>query len=168
MNTIALLLLQSLIIVWLAINIWQRRKAQKSLQKSENTLRRAQKVAGLGFWETQFDSECLTWSEEVYRMFGLRPEEFDNTREAFYRLVHPEDRQRVRDLFERAARGRGRVQPRSPDCSLGRKRLPCSRTGGIAPGCLRPAIGMLGIVLDISRRKQAEEEREALRQLSQN
>lgn len=163
----ALVIVQSLIIVWLLINIGQRRRAQKALELNEDKLKRAQKVAGMGFWETQFDSGHLTWSEEVYRMFGLRPEEFDNTRESFYRRVHPEDRERVRDLFERAARGEAEysldhriVLPGEGVCHVHEQAELLKDASG-------QPVGMLGIVLNISRRKQAEEEREALRQLSQ-
>ena len=105
MNIGALLLLQSLIIAWLAITVWHRRKAQKALEKSENTLKRAQKVAGMGFWESDFDSGRLSWSEEVFELFRLTPEQFDGTREAFFAQVHPDDRERVSVAFERAMQG---------------------------------------------------------------
>jgi len=167
MNIVALLLLQSLIIIWLAVSVWHRRKAQKALEKSENTLKRAQKVAGMGFWESDFDSGRLSWSEEVFELFRLTPEQFGGTREAFFAQVHPDDRERVSAAFKRAMQGE---EEYSLDHRIvlpgGEVRYVHEQAELIRNASGKPC-GMLGVVVDISRRKRAEEEWEALRQLSQ-
>jgi PAS domain S-box-containing protein len=167
MKIVALLLLQSLIIIWLAVSVWHRRKAQEALKKSENTLKRAQKVAGMGFWESDFDSGRLSWSEEVFELFRLAPEQFGATREEFFARVHPDDRERVCEAFRRAMQGE---QEYSLDHRIvlpgGAVRYVHEQAELMRNASGKPS-GMLGVVVDISRQKQAEEEREALRQLSQ-
>ena len=70
-----------------------------ALQKSEQRLSRAQAIAHLGSWEFDLVDNRLTWSDEVYRIFGLRPQEFPTTYEAFLDAVHPEDRAMVNDAY---------------------------------------------------------------------
>jgi diguanylate cyclase (GGDEF)-like protein/PAS domain S-box-containing protein len=52
----------------------------------------AQAVAHLGSWEWDVGTDRILWSDELYRLFGLNPEEFAATYEAYLDRVHPEDR----------------------------------------------------------------------------
>ncbi len=77
------------------IDITQRKKAEEALTDSEERLKRSQEIAHLGSWELDLENDKLTWSDEVYRIFGLRPQEFDATYEAFLSYIHPDDRSAV-------------------------------------------------------------------------
>ena len=73
----------------------RRRKAEDTVHKSEGMLKRAQEIAHLGSWELDLANNRLFWSDEVYRIFGLQPQEFDATYGTFLEAVHPDDRAAV-------------------------------------------------------------------------
>jgi two-component system, chemotaxis family, CheB/CheR fusion protein len=81
--------------VHIARDITERKRMEEGLRKSEERLKRAQEISHLGSWELDLTNNELIWSDETYRIFGLQPQEFRATYEAFLEAVHPEDRDRV-------------------------------------------------------------------------
>ncbi len=81
--------------VHVARDISERKKAEEALRESEKRLSRSQEIAHLGSWELDLKENRLTWSDEVYRIFGLKPQEFEATYEAFLAAVHPDDKEAV-------------------------------------------------------------------------
>ena len=84
----------------------ERKLVEDSLQKSEASLTNEQKIAHLGNWEWNIITNELRWSDEIYRIFGLTPQSFSATYEAFLNSVHPDDREFVKKsvndaLYER-------------------------------------------------------------------
>ncbi|HSG06689.1 MAG TPA: PAS domain-containing protein, partial [Nitrospiria bacterium] len=61
----------------------------KKLEKSQESLSEAQRVARIGNWDWNIKSNELKWSDEIYRIFGLDPQTFGATYEAFLEAVHP-------------------------------------------------------------------------------
>jgi len=74
------------------------------LVRSEQSLARAQRIARLGGWELDLESDELRWSDQVYELFGLRREDFPRTFEAMLDRLLPGDRERLRDARQEAQR----------------------------------------------------------------
>ena len=66
---------------------------------NEKILKKSQKIADLGNWEIDLKNNRLFWSEEIYKIFGLNPQEFEPSYESFLELVHPEDREKVEKAY---------------------------------------------------------------------
>ncbi len=82
--------------------IEEKNIAVEEMKKSRESLARAQEIAHLGSWDWNIEKDDLKWSEEVYRIFGQEPEDFDPSYETFLEFVHPDDREFVTDAIERA------------------------------------------------------------------
>ncbi|MBF0145398.1 MAG: PAS domain S-box protein [Magnetococcales bacterium] len=82
-------------------DITDRKNAEEALQKSQRGLARAQELAHLGSWDWDIPANVITWSDETYRIFSLKPQEFHATYEAFLWAVHPDDRQLERTAMSR-------------------------------------------------------------------
>ena len=83
-----------------AHDITQRREAEAELQAHAAHLAEAQRIGRLGTWEWDIASDRVYWSEQMFRVFGIRPAEFTPTVAGFMQLVHPEDRERVQSIVE--------------------------------------------------------------------
>ena len=86
-------------------DISQRTEREQSLRDSQRKLSEAQRVAHLGSWEWDIPENKVTWSEELHRIYGTTPNDFEASYEAFLERVHPEDRERVAELVEAAYGG---------------------------------------------------------------
>ncbi len=64
----------------------------KALESSEDRLNRAQSIAKVGSWELNLITNKMTWSDEIFRIFGLEKQAFEATYAAFLDIVHPADR----------------------------------------------------------------------------
>jgi PAS domain S-box-containing protein len=83
-------------------DITERKQTEEALRKSEKLLSRAQEIAHTGSWTLDLTENRLTWSDEVYRIFGYEPREFAATYEAFLDAVHPDERVMVNEAYSRS------------------------------------------------------------------
>ncbi|HET7486783.1 MAG TPA: EAL domain-containing protein [Acidimicrobiales bacterium] len=74
----------------------ERRQAEERLLQREAQLAETQRLASVGSWDLDVRSGVLTWTEELYRIFGVDPSRFQPSLDALLAVVHPEDRERVR------------------------------------------------------------------------
>ena len=79
---------------------------ERELLQSRANLSRAQQVANLGSWDWNILTNELHWSDQIYRIFGLKPQQFEASYPAFLERVHPEDRTLVEAAVSRALKER--------------------------------------------------------------
>lgn len=137
-------------------DISQQLAAEAKLREKEQSLSNAQRIAHLGNWDWDVRKGGISWSDEVYRIFGLEPSQFEPTYERFLERLHPDDREHVSDAVNAAVRGDGdyRIEHRviRPD---GSERIVYER-GEVQFDDNGAPLHMTGTVLDITERKNAE------------
>jgi PAS domain S-box-containing protein len=137
--------------------IAERKRAEAHIRESEQQLAEAQQIAHLGSWEWDIVADKLTWSDEMCRIYGVNPQEFETSYESFLDHVHPGDRNMVREIMEKAYHTH---QPFSFEHRIirsdnqvrtlqGRGKVEVNQTG--------QPVKMVGTGQDITELKQAEQ-----------
>jgi PAS domain S-box-containing protein len=83
-------------------DVTARREEAARLAASETQLAEAQQIARLGSWEWDLASGQVTWSDELYRTYGVQPGEAPGTYGSYLDKVHNDDRARVARVIETA------------------------------------------------------------------
>jgi PAS domain S-box-containing protein len=68
-----------------------REKAEQKMRHSEQRLNEAQAIAHVGSWELDFASGVAVWSDEALRIYGLSPDENQQSFQSWLSFVHPDD-----------------------------------------------------------------------------
>jgi PAS domain S-box-containing protein len=136
---------------------------QKLQEQTEYALRReaqlvlALKSAQMGAWDWDVKTNKVTWSDDKELLFGLEKGTFAGTYEAFIRCVHPDDTQLVTNVIQRAVKQgtEYNIEFRAllPDNTI---RWVASK-GVVFRDEKGVAVGMSGVDIDITKRKQSEE-----------
>ena len=71
----------------------ERQALSRDLKESNARLEEAQRVAHVGYWEWDLETGEVIWSDETYRIFGLKPQERPMDLAMVREMVHPEDRE---------------------------------------------------------------------------
>jgi diguanylate cyclase (GGDEF)-like protein/PAS domain S-box-containing protein len=85
-----------------ARDLTEHERLRSALDTTGDQLREAQAVAKVGIWEWDIPTNQVRWSDELYRIFGLGPQAFHGTFEAYMAAVHPDDRSMVQATIERS------------------------------------------------------------------
>ncbi|MDW5564128.1 MAG: PAS domain S-box protein [Methanomassiliicoccus sp.] len=86
-------------------DITEKKESVERLKRSEKNLADAQRIAHIGSWEWNFRTGELSWSDEMYRIFGEDRQRFTPTMDAFYRYIHPDDRELVKREIDKIMLG---------------------------------------------------------------
>ena len=144
----------------------QHKLTEGKLQRSEAYLTEGQKLTHTGSWARDYLTQKLVYcSEEQLRIYGFNPQGGIPTVEAFMERVHPDDRENARRHVEDSFRQRADsiygcriVMPDGTMKHIERTSHPLFNMSG-------EIVEWVGITVDVTDRKRAEEEHERLRQL---
>ena len=84
----------------------KRRLMEKELRESEERLEEAQSIVQMGSWDRDVLEDKLSWSDNVYCIFGLEPHSIEPDHAVFMEGVHPDDREYVESSFKNALEGK--------------------------------------------------------------
>ena len=139
----------------------ERRTADRRAAQALESLNEAQRLAHVGSWTWDIADDRVTWSPELYRIYGLEPDSVAVSYESFLERVHPDDRAVVREHVERAyADGspfsfeHRLVQPE------GTVRWVLARGRVVKVGA--EPVRMVGTGQDVTERKQLDELRDSI------
>jgi len=137
----------------------QRSQAEKALRKSQFILAKAQEIAHVGNWAWNAQSNEMSWSDEVFRIFGFEPGSVRLTLDWYLSRIDPEDREKVEEFVRMIRDGNklGSIDYRIllPDGSI---RYITSVSDKIVRGPDGLVKWVYGINQDITERKLAEVE----------
>ncbi len=139
-------------------DITERKRSSEAVRHSENQMAEAQKLAQIGSWHWDLQTNEQSWSAELYRIFGINPDELPpSVDEALLKFVHPADR----DLFEQAVRDSlTSGQPCNVSCRIrrsdGEERIINARGTAILDADGKP-IRMFGTAQDVTERRRTED-----------
>jgi PAS domain S-box-containing protein len=149
----------------------ERRVLSRDLQESNARLEEGQRIAHVGHWEWDLETNVVVWSDETYRIFGLKPQEHPMDLATVREMVHPDDREAlysgvdvelaagVHPVHEhRIVRPSGEVRTVHAITS----KLWSAMPGDSDNGAWGRARRLFGTVQDITESKRAEEARHAL------
>ena len=139
--------------------IEEKRETEKELRVADEQLITAQRTAKIGNWERNLETGQLSWSDEVFRIFGVRRDDFTTLFDNFVASVIPEDRARINEAIADA------IERKIPYVNEYRIRTPSGEirnlhsTGQIEFNELGKPVRMFGIVQDVTDRKIDEKVR---------
>src|SRR5262245_3352050 len=139
-------------------DVTKTQRAEEALEQHRAFLERAQEVAHIGSWVADLDTGHLGWSRETHRIFGVPDGQFEGSVDAFFTLVHADDRDAVRNanaaslrdatpyaIDHRSVRGDGSIRWVHEQADVIRD----------AEG---RAVRMVGTVQDVTERRLLEEQ----------
>src|SRR5262249_12710073 len=147
----------------LIMDIDEEKRSREALRINQERLNLAQKAARLGSFEWAIQTNEVIWSEETEAIYGLPPGRFDGSYEAWAKCVHPEDRPRAEQAVRRAlVEGEYFEEWRViwPDGSIHW----IQTRGKVFYDKAGQPLRMIGVDIDVTERKRAEEELRASEQ----
>ena len=136
----------------------ERQRLEGIANISLSRMNEAQQMAHFGSWELDLKTDELWWSDEVYRIFGMAPEKFDASYDAFLNAIHPDDRELVNNAYVSS------LETKLPYEIVHRLQMPDKTVKHVQEKCSTfydndgVAIRSVGTIQDITERVEAEQE----------
>lgn len=136
-------------------DISKRKRAELALRETEQRLSLALAAASMGVWVLEIQTNRVFWSPETYKLMGV--DQPDPTLESFTKLIHPEDLASVTEAINKAITGHTFYEAEFRIIRPDGKIIWLSNYGQAIYDAEGQPLRLLGVVMDISRRKRADE-----------
>jgi PAS domain S-box-containing protein len=137
----------------------EREEGRQALLQTASGLNEAQELAHIGSWRWEITTDVVTWSDELYRIFGLIPQSETVSYRSYLERLHPDDRAFVDEMVRHACSDR---QPFAFEHRIvrpdGAVRIVSSRGRVISEG--GEPVAMLGTAQDVTEQRQVDRLRE--------
>ncbi len=138
-------------------DITERKSAETQQRRQQKSLNDAQSLAHLGSFDWNMLTNQVTWSDELYRIYGYEPQEVDITLERFLSHIYPDDLERVQKTIQSACQSAAsyRMEERivRPDGTV----RTLESLGNIVRDDSGQPVRIIGACLDITDRKNSED-----------
>jgi PAS domain S-box-containing protein len=141
-----------------AVDITQEINTQNNLLATNARLQQACEIATMGYWSNDLTTSEIIWSDEIYKLFELNPDTFELTLNNIRACFHPDDQlkfdEEMHKVFESdtVVEGEHKIITGTGKIKWVLERIHLVRDQNHNP------IKLEGIVLDITKRKQNEQE----------
>jgi PAS domain S-box-containing protein len=153
----------SKMILEMGIDITERKQAEAELRKIQSLLNETQQTAMMGGWEYDAASDRVTWTDEVYNLYGMSKDYDPSEAARNISYCDPEDQMKITQAFHDAVET-GRPYDLELQLINGRGRRMWARTTGRAETKDGRIVRVFGIFMDITERKRAEDARDGAEQ----
>ena len=137
-------------------DVTERRVEQERLRKDAAAREQAERIAHLGFWQWDLASNSVSWSDELYRIYGLEPRSRPIDFAFFVSCLHPEDRERVQreigGALERAGTFAHQERIVRPDGTI----RELDTVGEATTDGAGKVTGLIGTCLDVTEERQQQ------------
>src|SRR5262249_32127521 len=131
--------------------------SEERTARIERQLATAQQITHIGSWEWELATNVVTWSDELYRIYGLEPQSIEITFEGFLSRVHPDDRAHTQAEVGKALERGGRFSyPERiirPDGSI----RELETIGEVAYDSNGKLLGLIGCCRDVTDDRKRDE-----------
>ncbi len=91
-------------------DITERTEAEEKIRDLAERMQLATEAAGIGIWDYDIATDRLEWSDQMFAIYGISPEQYAGTREAWLARVHPDDRPAVEEAYRAALTDDSRIR----------------------------------------------------------
>jgi PAS domain S-box-containing protein len=83
-------------------DVTEQRESQQRQREAEDRFRLAAEAGGIGFFDWEIETDSLTWNDNLFRISGVKKEDFTGKLEDLLKLTHPEDTEKVEKVITAA------------------------------------------------------------------
>jgi PAS domain S-box-containing protein len=133
------------------------RDSERATSKLLDRLNEAQALAKIGSWEWDLQTQQVWWSEEIYQVFGVTPQDYVPSFEGNGKFIHPDDLPRYRKSFEHSLETGERLDLDVRLVTNDGVLRHCQALGRVVHDASGKPISVVGTIMDITERKLAED-----------